>query len=301
MRRVIWIVAITIGFAGICHGQTQDLVLPVVVNGYVRAPIHYQTTFRIVNLSANPVQVTLEAYQNDGKAIRILELFPVTRTGTKTVFNIDGLGSVEAFTAEDVPDLNGWVRLTFDANANIQATSEVSLINAPVGPHPICHRPSNEIITTVQVSSAKPSKKFSGVAVIRPNRQSGYAIVNPTADSVTAFLSLLDPSGKLVGSATLQLPPQGRISRMLTEYFPNAPSDLMGSLRVTASGLVAAGAVHVLMPDGKFTSVPVEALPAQACIQVIAPARNPLTNECRNFPTPCDVPEGWVQSSACVG
>ncbi|GEM_PF-5940388 len=31
-----------------------------------------------------------------------------------------------------------------------------------------------------------------------------------------------------------------------------------------------------------------------ACIQVITPARNPQTGEIKDFPTPCDVPEGWV-------
>ena len=302
MRQVIWCLAVVISFCGSGFAQTQDLILPVAVNGYVRAPIHYQTTIRIVNLSSNPVQITLEAYQNDGTAVRILELFPVARTGTKTVLNIDGMGSLEVFTAEDVPDLNGWVRLTFDANASIQASAEVSLINAPVGPHPICHRPSNEIITTVQIVSARSARKFSGVAVIRPNRQSGYAIVNPsTTESVTAFLSLFDPSAQFLRSATVQIPPQGRISRLLTEYFPNAPSDLMGSLRITATAPVGVGAVHVLYPEGKFTSVGVEALPSQICAQVIAPARNPLTNECRSFPTPCDVPEGWQRVQSCTG
>ncbi len=29
------------------------------------------------------------------------------------------------------------------------------------------------------------------------------------------------------------------------------------------------------------------------CAQVITPARNPDTSEIREFPTPCDVPEGW--------
>lgn len=29
------------------------------------------------------------------------------------------------------------------------------------------------------------------------------------------------------------------------------------------------------------------------CIQVITPARNPDTGDIREFPTPCDVPEGW--------
>ena|SRR3989344_3750704 len=32
----------------------------------------------------------------------------------------------------------------------------------------------------------------------------------------------------------------------------------------------------------------------QICIQVITPARNPDTGEVREFPTPCDIPEGWI-------
>lgn len=31
----------------------------------------------------------------------------------------------------------------------------------------------------------------------------------------------------------------------------------------------------------------------EICIQVITPARNPETGEIREFPTPCDVPDGW--------
>lgn len=34
-----------------------------------------------------------------------------------------------------------------------------------------------------------------------------------------------------------------------------------------------------------------------ACIQVITPARNSQTGEVRDFPTPCDVPEGWSRLS----
>ncbi len=30
------------------------------------------------------------------------------------------------------------------------------------------------------------------------------------------------------------------------------------------------------------------------CAQVITPARNPQTGDIKEFPTPCDVPEGWV-------
>src|SRR5262249_23159760 len=81
--------------------------LPVALNGYTTAPIHYQTMIRIVNMSSSSVEVTLEAYQNDGTAIRILDLFPIAQPGTKTVFQIASGGSVEAFTLEDVPSVKG--------------------------------------------------------------------------------------------------------------------------------------------------------------------------------------------------
>ena len=35
------------------------------------------------------------------------------------------------------------------------------------------------------------------------------------------------------------------------------------------------------------------------CIQVIQPAFNQQTGECKQFPTPCDVPEGWAKVSSC--
>ncbi|MFH1127675.1 MAG: hypothetical protein ABIG84_04715 [archaeon] len=36
------------------------------------------------------------------------------------------------------------------------------------------------------------------------------------------------------------------------------------------------------------------------CIQVITPAKNPSTGECREFRTPCDVPQGWMIVENCL-
>ncbi|MFZ5933076.1 MAG: DUF5667 domain-containing protein [Patescibacteria group bacterium] len=36
-----------------------------------------------------------------------------------------------------------------------------------------------------------------------------------------------------------------------------------------------------------------------ACIQVVTPAKNPTTQECKNFPTPCDIPDGWIRVDSC--
>lgn len=37
----------------------------------------------------------------------------------------------------------------------------------------------------------------------------------------------------------------------------------------------------------------------EVCIQVITPAKNPQTGECKEFPTPCDVPTGWQTIQSC--
>jgi len=37
------------------------------------------------------------------------------------------------------------------------------------------------------------------------------------------------------------------------------------------------------------------------CIEVITPAQDPITGECKNFPTPCDVPKDWKKIEKCEG
>ena len=49
------------------------------------------------------------------------------------------------------------------------------------------------------------------------------------------------------------------------------------------------------LPQGTETPFMSPSFPdEEVCIQVITPARNPATGEVRDFPTPCDVPEGWT-------
>jgi hypothetical protein len=50
----------------------------------------------------------------------------------------------------------------------------------------------------------------------------------------------------------------------------------------------------LIEPKLQVTSTP------RACIQVITPAYNPQNPlECKEFPTPCDVPPGWVKTEKC--
>jgi hypothetical protein len=155
---------------------------------------------------------------------------------------------VETFTAEDVPALNGWIRLTFDAAATIQASAEAALINAPVGPHPICIRPSTEIVTSAQTAAVAAAQKFSSFAVLRPYRKSGFAIVNPSAtQNATVFLSLMDFAGRLRAQRWNETSPRQPVCAQL---MPGAPADFMVDT-VTGTIPVAVGGVNVLFPGSQ--------------------------------------------------
>ncbi|MDP2709375.1 MAG: hypothetical protein Q8O93_05045 [bacterium] len=51
-------------------------------------------------------------------------------------------------------------------------------------------------------------------------------------------------------------------------------------------------------PNCEFAACPVEN--GQVCIQVITPAKNKQTGECKEFATPCAVPEGWDKLDSCA-
>jgi hypothetical protein len=53
------------------------------------------------------------------------------------------------------------------------------------------------------------------------------------------------------------------------------------------------------MPKPVEPKLPVTSTP-RVCIQVITPAYNPQNpSECKEFPTPCDIPQGWIKTEKC--
>jgi len=54
MQRFALALILAVAAPAAARAEMQELMLPVVVNGYVREPLHYQTTFRFVNLLGVP-------------------------------------------------------------------------------------------------------------------------------------------------------------------------------------------------------------------------------------------------------
>ena len=61
---------------------------------------------------------------------------------------------------------------------------------------------------------------------------------------------------------------------------------------------VTTNSFTAVVPPG--TTNPFTTPPTQVCVQVITPAKNNTTGECKNYSTPCDVPSGWTKVSSCV-
>ncbi len=68
-------------------------------------------------------------------------------------------------------------------------------------------------------------------------------------------------------------------------------------------GLTETQVISPLAPDNSAETLPSNNKSTQApeptengerlCVQIITPAKDPVTGRTEEFPTPCDVPEGW--------
>ncbi|MCC7356795.1 MAG: hypothetical protein IT410_04275 [Candidatus Doudnabacteria bacterium] len=76
-------------------------------------------------------------------------------------------------------------------------------------------------------------------------------------------------------------------------YFVSQPNGNNGSVEVRT--IKTGQEVEKIQPDRNTPSKPAEEVTSddEFCIQVITPARNPQTGDTEDFPSPCDVPEGW--------
>jgi tetratricopeptide (TPR) repeat protein len=87
---------------------------------------------------------------------------------------------------------------------------------------------------------------------------------------------------------------------------PTAIVVLAAVLGVVATGAgVEPGSQEIQVPHGgsgaehSRPAVPGPRRDPGFCIQRIAYALDPATGECRQFPTPCDIPEGWTEVESC--
>jgi hypothetical protein len=121
------------------------------------------------------------------------------------------------------------------------------------------------------------------------------------AQSLTPVITLLEL--RVVISPELQVitPPELRVvispelPVIKPPKLPVVVSPELPVIKPPEPPVVISPELPVITPPTEITPTPTATEPAnQACIQVTTEARNPTTGEQKVFPTPCDVPEGWI-------
>ncbi len=109
----------------------------------------------------------------------------------------------------------------------------------------------------------------------------------------------------------------GKADGEFREYavkFPFIAGILISEVQLNMSNIPAAGSVTLdwvkltyqrtsawttNLPRPSITNAP-RPPDGRVCIQVITWARNSTTRECKQFPTPCALPDGWIADKTCT-
>ncbi|HSR53327.1 MAG TPA: hypothetical protein VLV83_21080 [Acidobacteriota bacterium] len=169
-----------------------------------------------------------------------------------------------------LPTVAGWARLR--AQPQVALSNEVLFAT---GGQPGCDNlattlPSQSVQTTVQIAPVRPAQEWSADVVIRPQRESAFALVNPDlSESALVTVTAFDAQGEVFDSNEIELPPGQRISQLLFELLnrgkvfiqpPQRPADYRGSIRISADRPIAVAGLNVLLPEGKWSNIIVKAV-----------------------------------------
>ncbi|MBI4446896.1 MAG: hypothetical protein HY645_13445 [Acidobacteria bacterium] len=190
---------------------------------------------------ANPSEVKTATFGftfHDSNGL-VLQPAPVTPSEGLT---LEPLGSRVVSTAGTGPDIRvGSVRIS--SNVDLAATLIYDLPR----------------FGEVGVGESTALRKFI-VPVERSetkNANSGLAVANYSAASNKVILELRSPSGSVVLSKEITLPPNGQSAKFLNEIFPEAQTnEFVGS--ITASATFPIGAVALRLRGNSLTTLPVK-------------------------------------------
>ena len=158
---------------------------------------------------------------------------------------------------------NGWVRLTYPSNRELQATSHISSYR------------DGEFAFTALSSAVKPSSDFRFYGVRCDGEETGISIVNPTSQAQTVTVRfhpgwLTPVTNQRPGSIerTWEIAAMHRMSRFLSELVPleeyDAPSGGIGGLvHIQGETQIAVGALNFSRETGFFGGAPVSAEPSE--------------------------------------
>jgi hypothetical protein len=251
--------------------ETNERILPIVVNGAIDGKTYYQTIFTMLNASTQEVQAALQVYSNAGNPGGVF-CSPLAPPPSSITIALKPNAQYLRFTSAELPFHNGWARLSWVGPPSLLAFAEVTLVTGSPAPcQLVCNVPSTEKLASTAVPAVQAGRDFQLPVTLSANRQTALALVNPsTTDSVNVKVSILASTGEpanlgVPNSFDLKIGPQERVSKYLwqmalehsalTVIVP-VPELFYGSVILHADAPMAAAALNLMFPEGKFVGIP---------------------------------------------
>ncbi|NWG14674.1 MAG: putative Ig domain-containing protein, partial [Acidobacteria bacterium] len=204
----------------------------------------YRTTLSIVNLESVAGTVTLDLIGDDGRLIGTRKSLPIAARGkayiTDQKFFLDpGESLVQGYVriVSGGPKLAGSV--VFGDPERERFSASLPLV-------------SNLLNSVVFGHIASNNTYFTGIAILNPNDT-----------DATAVIDVYDRNGKLVQTRTEPVPAKRRVSRLVTQYFPDLVGQEMtsGYIKVSADKGVASFALFGTNDLSVLSAIPPQVVP----------------------------------------
>jgi len=254
MKNVVWTLLLILFAAGTCSAQSTTLYAPQFVDG-VSGNVGWVTAIAVTNPAASGTPVasgTITLTSDNGTPLN-LTLLDDSDSPTPNTFQLAG-GQTKFFLSPQDgangprPFSSGFATLT--SNLPIMGGEVFIEINATTG----------AALGTAGVPLSATNTHQAIIAVKDSDSNTGLAAVNPGAGAATVTFQLVDKFGNQIGApVTRTIAANNHTAFFISELFPNAPSNVIGLLRISSDkGIVVTALFFVGQSFGSFPVIPIQ-------------------------------------------
>ena len=168
---------------------------------YVVGGPDWQSTLTVVNLDADPGTVRFRLVADDGSQIGSTRELPIAAQGKLLV------------TAQDF--------FLDPGTAVVQGYVEISGIGIRVSGSVVFGSPvPGKLLASLPLGAANQTRLLFSQIASDQDFYTGLAVLNPGGEPVSVSIQVYDNTGAVIARKVEDLPARGRVSKVLTEYFP---------------------------------------------------------------------------------
>ena len=204
---------------------------------YVVGGPDWQSTLTVINLDADPGTVRFRFVADDGSQIGSTRELPIAAQGKLLVTAQD------FFLNPGTAMVQGYVEIT---GIGIRVTGSV-VFGSPV---------PGKLLASLPLGPANQTRLLFSQIASDQDFYTGVAVLNPGGEPVSVSIQVYDSSGAVLARKVEDLPARGRVSKVLTGYFP----ELSG--RKISEGYIIVEAIQNLSAFAVFGTKNMAALAA---------------------------------------